>query len=185
MLFRSSIAMIVEVDAVALAGSKLRRNRDSGALGGYVGDRPYTASSLLAVALSKVFRSAIAGTSTSRPDLVDAALTLTITLPTTPSRGGPTLAGRLFEPLGWTVDARPIPLDTAIPEWGESEYVDLTLHGSMPVRDALRHLYVLLPVLDDAKHYWVGDDEADKLVRLAGEWLAAHPESAQIGRAHV
>ena len=41
---------------------------------------------------------------------------------------------------------------------------------------ALSHLYVLLPVLDGRKHYWVSGDEVDKLVRAGGDWLAAHPE---------
>ena len=55
----------------------------------------------------------------------------------------------------------------------------------MRLADALNHLYVLLPVLDDAKHYWVSTDEVDKLVRAGGGWLAGHPEKALITRRYL
>ncbi len=41
--------------------------------------------------------------------------------------------------------------------------------------DVLTHLYVLLPVLDDDKHYWVTEDEIEKLTERGGTWLPAHP----------
>ncbi len=88
----------------------------------------------------------------------------------------------MFAPLGWQVEATTPPLDDQVPGWGEAPYVDLTLTGTMSLRSALSHLYVLLPVLDDSKHYWVGPDEVDKLIRMAGGWLAAHPEQELITR---
>jgi hypothetical protein len=42
--------------------------------------------------------------------------------------------------------------------------------------DALNQLYVLLPVLDESKHYWQGPDEVDKLLRSGDGWLANHPD---------
>jgi 3' terminal RNA ribose 2'-O-methyltransferase Hen1 len=104
------------------------------------------------------------------------AIPLEIHLPVLPCRGGPDLARRLFSPLGWSVAAEPVELDPAFPEWGASPYVDLRLTGTLRLADALAQLYVLLPVLDDAKHYWVSGDEVDKLVRSGGAWLAGHPE---------
>jgi 3' terminal RNA ribose 2'-O-methyltransferase Hen1 len=41
--------------------------------------------------------------------------------------------------------------------------------------DLLSHLYVLIPVLDDQKHYYVSEDEIDKLLRHGEGWLASHP----------
>ena len=35
---------------------------------------------------------------------------------------------------------------------------------------------MLVPVLDGEKHYWVGDDEVDKLLRRGEGWLSTHPE---------
>lgn len=147
-----------------------------------VSDAP---ASAMAVALSRLFKQTISGVCTTRPELVDAAAELTIRIPAAPSRGGSDLAERLFGPLGWQVVAQPIPLDPQLPEWGDSEFVDLTVAGVFTLSAAFRHLYVLLPALDDAKHYWVGEDEADKLVRAGGDWLAAHPESEFIAARYL
>jgi SAM-dependent methyltransferase len=81
------------------------------------------------------------------------------------------------------VSARTVPLDP--PSWGDSAYLDLRLSGTVRLADALNHLYVLLPVLDDAKHYWVSTDEVDKLVRAGSGWLAAHPEKGLITRRYL
>src|SRR5262249_50567476 len=48
--------------------------------------------------------------------------------------------------------------------------------GEVRLRELLSHLYVLVPVLDAEKHYWVGDDEVEKLLRRGEGWLAGHPE---------
>jgi 3' terminal RNA ribose 2'-O-methyltransferase Hen1 len=121
----------------------------------------------------------------ARPELAARAIELDLHIPALPCSGGPALAERLFGPLGWSVDARPVPLDPEIPEWGDSRYVDLRLHGTLRLADALNHLYVLLPVLDDAKHYWVGSDEVDKLVRAGEGWLGAHPEKDLISHRYL
>src|SRR5205814_2173140 len=106
-------------------------------------------------------------------------------VPALPCRGGPDMATRLFSPLGWQVTATAIPLDDHFPDWGDSRYVDLRLHGTIRLAEALNHLYVLLPVLDDAKHYWVSNDEVDKLIRAGGGWLSAHPEKELITRRYL
>lgn len=170
---RCTVAMLLEVDPVALVRGRSGSN-DGFALGQYVNDRPYVASSLLAVAMAKVFGSALNGRCKGHEDLVDAALDLTIELPAVP--GDPDLLRRLFGPLGWMVTAGPIALDATRPEWGDAPLATLALNGTMRLAEALNHLYVLVPVLDDAKHYWVGDDEVDKLVRAGSGWLATHPE---------
>ncbi|MDV8021942.1 3' terminal RNA ribose 2'-O-methyltransferase Hen1 [Rhodococcus sp. IEGM 1330] len=143
------------------------------------------AASGLAVALSRLFKQTLAGVCTGSPELVSAAIDLTIALPAAPSRGAADLASRMFGPLGWNVDATAIALDPTRPDWGNSEYIDLVLTGTFTLSAALRHLYVLLPVLDDGKHYWVGEDEADKLVRAAGDWLGDHPESSLIASRYL
>ena len=182
---RCTAAMVLEVDPIALVRSKRFRG-DAGSLDHYVNDRPYVASSMLAVALGAVFRTAMTGRSDSHPDLAAADLPLTLGVPVMSSRGTEEdLVRRLFEPCGWTVDETPIPLDPAHPEWGRSRYGSVVLSGRMPLGRALRQLYVLLPVLDDAKHYWVGDDEVDKLERGGADWLDDHPERALITRRYL
>ncbi|MEV6175077.1 3' terminal RNA ribose 2'-O-methyltransferase Hen1 [Streptomyces sp. NPDC051954] len=181
---RCTAALLLEVDAVALVRrgkGKGRGGAPDAALAQYVNDRPYAASSLLAVALSGVFSSAMKGTCTARPELPQQARPLRIEVPALPARGGPDLVRSLFEPLGWTVTVEPVALDAEFPQWGDSRYVRLVLESSgLTLAEALRHLYVLLPVLDDAKHYWVAPDEVDKLLRAGEGWLPRHPEQKLI-----
>ncbi|MGA5038853.1 3' terminal RNA ribose 2'-O-methyltransferase Hen1 [Streptomyces capoamus] len=177
---RCTAALLLETDTVALVRrgkGKGRGGAPDAALAQYVNDRPYAASSLLAVALGNVFSSALRGVCAARPERAAAPLPLRIEVPALPARGGASLVRGLFAPLGWTVTADPVPLDTAFPEWGDSRYVRLVLESDrLTLAEALRHLYVLLPVLDDAKHYWVSADEVDKLLRAGEGWLAGHPE---------
>lgn len=180
---RCTCALLLEVDPVALVRG--RRGDIGFALGQYVNDRPYAASSLLAVALGRVFRTAMTGRCEARPELAATAIPLQLHVPALPCRGGADLATRLFTPLGWAVTATPVPLDPELPDWGPSPYVDLHLAATMRLADALHQLYVLLPVLDDAKHYWVSPDEVDKLVRAGAGWLAAHPERELITRRYL
>ena len=134
----------------------------------YVNDRSYAASSLLAVALADVFSTARAGRCAARPELAEAEIPLEVTVPVLPCREGPEVARRVFEPLGWAVEATPIPLDERFPAWGDSPYVRLVLSGTRRLADALNQLHVLMPVLDESKHYWQGPDEVDKLLRGGG-----------------
>ena len=183
---RCTVALLLDVDSVELARpSKRQKSPDNFSLGRYVNDRPYAASSLLTVALGKVFRSAMKGASRDQPELVDLALPLEIRVAALPCRGGVEIVEQLFGPLGWTVTAEPVPLDPAFPDWGASRYVQMTLTGRQKLSDALNHLYVLLPVLDDAKHYWVSEDEVDKLLRAGEGWLGGHPAKELISRRYL
>lgn len=170
-------ALLLEVDAIALARSK-RYGADAQALSRYVNDRPYASTSMLALAIGQVFRSAMGGRSTSRPERAAEPMDLELGLTSVPSEvdeHGVGLATRLFAPLGWDVEETRRPLDDTRPEWGDAATVGLRLRGRVRLADALRQLTVLLPVLDDAKHYWVGDDEVGMLLRRGEGWLAEHP----------
>lgn len=177
---RCTAAMFVDVDPVGLV-----RRGDALSLDHYVNDRPYAASSFLSVALGRAFGTALSGRSKDRQALVTVPLPLEIRLAGVPCRGGEGVLRRLFEPLGYEVGARRQPLDPMVPEWGDSRYFDVTLRGNHTVHDALSHVYVLIPVLDADKHYWVGDDEVDKLLRHGEGWLSAHPERNAIARRYL
>ena len=181
---RCTAALLLDVDAVGLV-------RRSGGGGGaqdgaqYVSDRPYVASSFLSVAIGEVFGTALAGHSRERPELAALPLPLEAHLPVLPARGGEALVRRLFEPLGYRVETRPIVLDEQFPDWGESRYLSVDLRVHCRVRDLLAHLCVLIPVLDDHKHYFVGDDEVEKLLRRGEGWLSTHPERDLIARRYL
>jgi 3' terminal RNA ribose 2'-O-methyltransferase Hen1 len=181
---RCSVALLLELDPIALVRGR-RPGSDAFALSQYVNDRPYAASSMLAVALGKVFRTAMSGRCEARPELVDQPLPLEVDLFALPTGGDPSLVTDLFGPLGWSVDVTPLPLDATMPGWGVSQYVDVRLSGTVLLSQALSHLYVLLPVLDGAKHYWVSEDEVDKLLRAGTGWLAEHPKQDMIMRRYL
>jgi 3' terminal RNA ribose 2'-O-methyltransferase Hen1 len=118
----------------------------------------------------------MSGKSKERQELADTALPFEARIAVLPCRGGEPLLRRLFEPLGYEVEATQHPLDPRFPEWGESRYFAITLKSKVRLSDLLAHLYVLIPVLDDDKHYWVGDAEVEKLLRHGEGWLREHPE---------
>jgi 3' terminal RNA ribose 2'-O-methyltransferase Hen1 len=180
---RCTVALMLDIDPVGL----VRRGRQSTnfALAEYVNDRPYVASSFMSVAIVNVFKTAMAGRCEGHEELAAAALPLEAWLPAVPTRGGGELARRLFEPLRYTVDARPLELDPEFPEWGADRHVGLRLAAEVRLADLLTHLYVLLPVLDDEKHYWVDDSEIEKLLERGEGWLPEHPERELITRRYL
>jgi 3' terminal RNA ribose 2'-O-methyltransferase Hen1 len=174
-------ALLLDVDPVGLIRRGVRFPR----LDQYVNDRPYVASSFLSVAIARVFNTALAGKCAARPELADETLPLRARIAAIACAGGEEVLRRLFEPLGYTVHAVQHPLDEQFPEWGESRYFTVELDGLVRLRELLTHLYVLVPVLDAQKHYWVGDDEVEKLLRRGEGWLAAHPDRELIVNRYV
>ena len=169
-------ALLLDVDVIRL----VRGRKGERTLEHYVNDRPYAASSFVSVAISRLFREAMNGQSKERPELAQTPIPLVVELPVVPARGGEAFVRSLFEPLGYEVQTQVLPLDEKFPQWGDSRYVSLRLTATARVADVLSHLYVLLPVLDDDKHYWVGDDEVGKLLARGEGWLAGHPQREAI-----
>ena len=177
---RCTVCLLLEVDPVAIVRRKSGPAGDGGVFTQYVNDRPYVASSFLSVAISEIFGTAMTGRSKDRPELAATAIPLEASLPSLPSRGGEEMIRKLFEPLGYSVQLERLPLDARFPDWGPSRYYALKLSGTKRLQDLLTHLNVLVPVLDEEKHYYVGDDEVEKLLRRGGDWLPAHPEKEAI-----
>ncbi|MEW6730424.1 MAG: 3' terminal RNA ribose 2'-O-methyltransferase Hen1 [Acidobacteriota bacterium] len=171
-----TVALLLDIDPVGLVRGRHAGAVEGQALAQYVNDRPYVASSFLSVALAQVFGSALLGKCKERPELVETVLPLQAKLAVLPCRGGEAFLRRLFEPLGYMVQAYRHTLDEKFPDWGESSYFTIELNCQSRLRELLSHLYVLVPVLDDDKHYWVGDAEVEKLLRHGAGWLATHPE---------
>jgi 3' terminal RNA ribose 2'-O-methyltransferase Hen1 len=176
-----TVALLLDIDPVHLV-----RDRDkSVALEQYVNDRPYVASSFLSVALSEVFGTALNGHCKARPELVDKALPLKAHLAAIPCRSGVETLKSLFEPLGYAITLESHTLDDQYPEWGVSPYYSVTLETTCRLKDLLSHIYVLIPVLDNDKHYWIGDAEVEKLLRRGQGWLEKHPQRTLITRRYL
>ncbi|GIV07577.1 MAG: 3' terminal RNA ribose 2'-O-methyltransferase Hen1 [Fimbriimonadales bacterium] len=171
---RCTVALLLETNPVALA-----RGREH-LLSAYVSPQAYTVNSLMSTALTEVFRTAMAGRCDKRPELVHTPLPLEVFLPTLPCQGGEPLLRELFEPLGYTVEPTPLPLDEQFPDWGASRIYSVRLQHTIRLYELLRHLYILIPVLDGDKHYYIGAAEVEKLARQGQEWLAAHPQRERI-----
>jgi len=173
-------ALLLDIDPVGLV-----RKKGGEKLEQYVNDRPYVASSFMSVAIAQVFGSALAGRCKDKPELAQQSIPLTAKLAVVQSRGGEALLRSLFEPLGYALTIQRHALDDKFPQWGESSYFTVKLQNTIPLQDLLSHLYVLIPVLDDEKHYWVGDEEVDKLLRHGAGWLAKHPEQSAIAKRYL
>jgi 3' terminal RNA ribose 2'-O-methyltransferase Hen1 len=178
---RCEAALVLDIDPIGLVRSK---GRSEGLLNAYVNDRPYAASSFLSVAMGRALRTAMTGASRERPELAEAEIPLEVTVTPLPARGGVRLVHELFEPLGWSVETEPVEDGGALT--GKTPtYVSLTLTGAARLQALLNHLYVLIPVLDDDKHYWVGEDEVEKLLKRGEGWLDAHPARDLIVRRYL
>jgi 3' terminal RNA ribose 2'-O-methyltransferase Hen1 len=176
---RCTACLLLDIDPIGLVRNH-RGGPDDATLARYVNDRPYVASSFMSVAISRVFASALGGISKERPELAQAALPLVVELAAVPSRGGERFLRALFEPLGYEVTAERMLLDEQFPEWGYGPYLRVTLRHTLRLAEMLGHIYVLLPVLDNYKHYWVGQAEIEKLLDHGAGWLAAHPARDEI-----
>lgn len=180
---RCTAALLLDIDPVALV--RRPQGSDTHRLTQYTNDRPYVASSFMSVAIARVFGQALSGRSRDRAELAATPIPLEARLSVLPLRGGEPLLRALFEPLGYTLDVDRIVLDEDFPQWGDSPYATVTLRATLRLELLLRHLTVLIPVLDDQKHYWVGLEEIDKLLQRGGGWLAAHPEREQIAARYL
>lgn len=173
---RCTAALLLDIDPIQL----VRRKDEALSLEQYVNDRPYVASSFLSVALSQVLGTALNGHCSYRQELAEMSLPLQARVAVVKCRGGEDFLRRLFEPLGYVVTVTPHALDEQFPEWGMSHYYTITLERDCRLSELLNHLYVLIPVLDDEKHYRIGDDEVEKLLRRGKGWLETHPEREHI-----
>ena len=180
---RCTFALLLDLDPVALVRGN--GGPGSGLLDQYVNDRPYAASSFLSVAMAASLRTALAGRCDQRPELAQQAIPLEAAVTPLPVRGDLALVERLFGPLGYEIETTPIPLDEAWPEWGASPYVTLRLKAQCRLADLLNHLYVLIPVLDLQKHYFIGPDEIEKLLARGEGWLSTHPDRELIVRRYL
>jgi 3' terminal RNA ribose 2'-O-methyltransferase Hen1 len=183
---KCTVALLLDIDPIGLVRNSGRNGDDSFSLGHYVNDRPYVASSFMSVAISKAFSTAMNGTCNKHPELVDRVMPFEVEISVLPApKGGEILIRKLFEPLGYQVNLERHELDSKFTDWGMSKYFTLNLSGNFKLKDLLSHLYVLIPALDNEKHYWVGQHEVEKLLEKGKGWLKDHPEKEQITKRYL
>lgn len=181
---KCTAALLLDIDTVGLVRSAGPKGNDF-ALEQYVNDRPYVASSFMSAAIAKAYSSALNGRCKDKPELVDVAMPFTAKLAVLPVKGGEQILKALFEPLGYTINAVQHPLDTTYPDWGNSRYFTVELSNQVTLQQLLSHLYVLIPVCDNDKHYWVNQEEIEKLLAKGKGWLETHPARELIVRRYM
>lgn len=156
--FKAEMALLLDVDPVGLV-------RGGSTYDQYVNDRPYTASSFLSSAMLHFFSTAMSGRSKERQEVADQDIPLTFELPVLRMKAGEEFVRGLFEPLGYELEITPV----------GGKFINLKGTISGKIKDFLTHLYILIPVIDGDKHYYVDRNEVDKLMNRAKDWLPTHP----------
>ncbi len=176
----TTAALLLDIDPIDLAKGKAG-SRDGG-LFDYVNDRPYAANSFLSTAIVRIFGTAMSGRCDKKQELADTPLDLSATIYSLKDNGDTELAQQMFEPLGYKTNVQRNMLDAKFPEWGISPYINLTISGKVRLSQLLNHIYVLIPVFDKQKHYYIDEDEIEKLLNHGEGWLAEHPYKEKIAR---
>jgi 3' terminal RNA ribose 2'-O-methyltransferase Hen1 len=172
---KCTICLLLDIDPVGLVRRNNGAHGNDFALDQYVNDRPYVASSFMSAAIVKAFSTAMNGRCKDKPELVSVPMPFDVKLAAIPVRGGEAVVKNLFEPLGYKINMQQHPVDPAFPEWGDSRYFTIQLSNTLTVQQLLSHLYILIPVCDNDKHYWIGKEEIEKLLEKGMDWLPAHP----------
>ena len=171
---RCTAALLLDIDPIELVRGP------NPVLHDYVNDRPYVSSSFLSVAMSRTYATALAGRCRDRPELAKTPIPLEARITAVPCRGQDDLVQRLFTPLGYETE-----VEDGAGGSGKGRYRNVTLRATKTLADMLAHIYVLLPVADNRKHYYIGDAEVDKLMKRGRGWLDDHPERNLIVRRYL
>ncbi|MCR9152496.1 MAG: 3' terminal RNA ribose 2'-O-methyltransferase Hen1 [Bacteroidetes bacterium] len=183
---RTTASLLLDIDPIDMVKGGRNLSGKGFSLGQYVNDRPYVASSFMSVAIAKAFSTAMNGKCSNRPELVNVKMPFQVTISVLPApRGGETLIRKMFEPLGYKVELEPHVLDEEFMHWGDSKYFTLKLSHTVTLQSLLSHLYVMIPALDNDKHYYVSQNEIEKLLEKGKGWLSNHPEKEQITRRYL
>ncbi|MGK7935724.1 MAG: 3' terminal RNA ribose 2'-O-methyltransferase Hen1 [Xenococcaceae cyanobacterium] len=185
-LDKTTVALLLDIDPIDMVRGARKLSGTGFPLRQYVNDRPYVASSFMSVAIAKAFATAMNGTCKTKPELVETQIPLEAKISVLPApKGGETLIRKMFEPLGYRVKLQQHILDTQFTDWGDSKYFTLELSQTITIKELLSHLYVLIPALDNDKHYFISQSEIDKLLEKGKNWLSTHPEKEQITRRYL
>ncbi|WP_141431100.1 3' terminal RNA ribose 2'-O-methyltransferase Hen1 [Bacillus sp. 03113] len=81
----------------------------------------------------------------------------------------------LLHPLGYIVEIERGETNYSFELKQRSSSRFIHLKGQQTIQQALRHLFILIPVIDNYKHYFIDEHEIEKLVRYGEGWLDSHP----------
>ena len=142
----------------------------------YINDREFVVSSIFCAYIRSALGTALNG----RPkedylDWAKHAFQLTISFGPVATDLPDAAIKQLFEPLGYQIEIErgQAAYHFQLKEKSSARFINL--QGTLTVQNALRHLFVLIPVLDNYRHYFIDEREIEKLERYGEGWLADHP----------
>ncbi|WP_338707925.1 3' terminal RNA ribose 2'-O-methyltransferase Hen1 [Paenibacillus amylolyticus] len=142
----------------------------------YINDREFVTSSLFCSYIRGALGTALNGK--PKEDYVQwvgNAFELELTFGPVASDLPDRVVEELFSPLGYAVSVERGELSYSFDLKNKSTVRHIILRGRNTVQHALRQLFLLIPVLDNYKHYFISEDEIDKIKRYGEGWLDAHP----------
>lgn len=182
---KTTVALLLDIDTIEIIRN-IRLPDNGFMLKNYINDRPYVASSFTSHAISEVFSSALNGKCKLKPELVELEMDFEININVLKIKGGNSAwINKIFEPLGYKVEFKRHFLNENFTQWGESNYYSVKLKNNITLQKLLSQLYVLLPVFDYEKHYFISTNEIDKLLDKGKEWLSGHPEKDIITKRYL
>ncbi|AYV66644.1 MULTISPECIES: methyltransferase domain-containing protein [Niallia] len=147
----------------------------------YINDRESAVSSIFCSVLRKAVGTALNGKPKDEfKEWVNYSFPLEITFGPLSTKLTNHELAELFEPLGYelTIENGKVLLPKSFAKKSSAKFI--TLKAKQTIQDCFRHLFVLIPVMDQYKHYYIDEKEVDKLKRYGEGWLSSHPKRNEI-----
>ncbi|WP_310831561.1 3' terminal RNA ribose 2'-O-methyltransferase Hen1 [Paenibacillus pedocola] len=147
----------------------------------YINDREFVTSSLFCSYIRPALGTALNGKpKEAYMPWVGKPLKLELTFGPVASNLPDRTLEELFTALGYEVQLErgDAEYSFALKTRSSARYIKLA--GEQTLQTALQQLFVLIPALDDYKHYYISDDEVDKIRRYGAGWLEEHPQRSLI-----
>ncbi|WIM41190.1 3' terminal RNA ribose 2'-O-methyltransferase Hen1 [Paenibacillus sp. PK4536] len=143
----------------------------------YINDRELVVSSLFCSYIRPALGTALNGKpKADYIDWVEHPFTLHMSMGPVASDLPDSMIESLFQPLGYEVQMERGEIDYSFDLKNRSTVRHIQISGQQTLQHMLRQLYILIPVLDNYKHYYISDDEIERLQRYGEGWLSTHPQ---------
>jgi 3' terminal RNA ribose 2'-O-methyltransferase Hen1 len=173
------VTLFVTPDPIGLA----RNSSETYDITSYINDREFVVSSIFCSFIRSSLGTALNGKPKEEyAAWVDHAFNIEFSFGPVASDLSDQQIIELFNPLGYEVKI----------SYGEANYqMDIknkstarfiVLKGLTTLQNGLRQLFVLIPVLDNYKHYYIDEKEIEKIERYGEGWLDTHPQRETIFR---
>ena len=147
----------------------------------YINDREFVVSSLFCSYIRPALGTALNGKpKADYADWVEHVFPLEVTFGPVASNLPDAVIESLFTALGYEADIERGAAEYTFDLKSRSSVRNIRVSGQATLQQMLRQLFILMPVLDDYKHYYIGTEEIDKLQRYGEGWLQDHPQQELI-----